>query len=122
MSEILDLLPVAGGSAGAGVGLALLGRAALEWVRGRAPGSVRPPRAPSPVPPPAQPQCSEDVERKVGEMHKHLLKSEDDGGIILLRAVRETAAHTSEMRQILGEIRDSLRPRAPMGSHPGAAE
>ena len=116
MSDPLDLLVTGGAGAGSGVGLFLLGRAALEWVRQRRPESMRPTRTPSPVPPA---QCSPMVEEQVAEVHSIVARRDEEGASVLLRTLRETADHTRSMARTLDDIRDSLRgPRPPMGSSP----
>ena len=116
MSDPLDLLMSGGAGAGSGVGLFLLGRAAMEWVRHRRPESMRATRVPSP-PPPAR--CSDVVEEQVAEVHSIVARRDEDGASVLMRTLRETAENTRAMSTTLSEIRDSLRgPRPPMGSSP----
>lgn len=110
MSDPLDLVVTGAGGAGGGVGLFLLGRAALEWVRQRQPSSsLRAPRSPSPPP---TPRCAPVVEEQVAELHGLVARRDPatDGYLLL----SELAA----MRALLAEIRDAVtRPRMP--SSPG---
>lgn len=107
MSDPLDLVVTGAGGAGGGVGLFLLGRAALEWVRQRP--ALRATKAPS-LPPP--PRCAPSVEEQVAELHGLVARRDPatDGYLLL----SELAA----MRALLAEIRDAVtRPRMP--STPG---
>jgi hypothetical protein len=130
MSDPLDLVGTAAGSAGAGAGLFWLGRAAVEWVRAQRqpPASVSSTRPKSPTPPPPA-RCSDDVEQQVAELHTIMAQRDAEGASVVLRALRETAENTRAMGSTLTRLGDtlssidhSLRPRRALGSQPGDAE